>query len=224
MMGRIKSSSLLLVLGVVFLACSGGRQDPLGPVQGNGLTEGRLTMSGYYGPNVVVTRNNADSASQVIIAAVFTAFPKAADAAINRPSPNKWVRMTGDYQGYAVVDGVTEFAGTALNCNLEVTFYDYSDDGLFYFGGTLLYLGSIDRQGVTKDIRVNDEIKFAGPYTGFIRFNSFLLAIDDQGNPISVFAPPEVTNKIIRSGSVTFNSGGNKFIFDPYPPPRPENL
>ena len=223
-LSRIKSSSLLLVLGVIFLACSEGRQDPLGPVQGNGLTEGRLTMTGSYGPNVVVTRSNADSASQIIIEAVLTAFQKAVNAAVNRPSLTEWVRMTGGYQGYAVVDGSTELVETDLNCNLKVIFYDYSNDGLFYFGGSLQYLGSIDQQGVTGNIRINDEIKFAGPYTGFIRFNNFLLAVDEQGNPVSVFAPPEVTNRIIRSGSVTFNSGGNKFIYDPYPPPRPENL
>ncbi len=216
-MNRIKSLAFMLVLGVIFFACGEGRQDPTGPDPESGLTEGRLTK-GTDGPNLVVTLSNAASASQVINEAVFAALPKAAYAAARDPSITEPVRMTGDYSGYAVVDGSGTMVETSMKYDFKLTFYDYSDDGSIYIGGSLQYLSSIVNQGEQKKIvYVNGEIKFAGPYTGFINYNNLLLPIDGSENLISIFAPDPVLEDILRGGSVTFNSGGNEFTLNPYP-------
>jgi len=222
MMGWIKSLSLMLVLCLISFACSKGNQDPLGIDQENELPEGRLTTAlGSYGPNVVVSWSNADSASQTINEMVFTVFQKAADAFSGRPSMSEPVRMNGDYNGYAVVDGTSELVGKTVNFELKAIFYDYSDDGSIFIGGSLRYQGPIDVHRVTHDTRVNDEIKFAGPYGGFVRYNNLLLHTDEQGNLVSIFSPASVTNDLPRSGTVTYNSGENNFTLNPYPAPRP---
>ena len=216
-MNRIKSLTFILALGAIFLACSQGNQDPLGIDQENELPEGRLTLGGD-GPNLVVTLSNADSASQVINEAIFAALPKAADAVISDPSITEPVRMMGDYSGYAVVDGSATMVEKSMKYDFKLTFYDYSDGGSIYIGGSLQYLSSFVDQGETKKIvYVNGEIKFAGPYTGFIKYNNFLLPIDGSENPISIFAPDSVLEYVLRGGSVTFNSGGNEFTLNPYP-------
>ena len=216
MMSRIKSISILLFFGVVFLACSESRQDPMGIDQGNGLSEGSLTVSGD-GPNTVVTASNADSASQAINETALSAFQKAAFAFDIRPSQVEPVRMDGSYNGYAVVDGSAEKAGAISNYNLKATFYDYSDDGLIYIGGSLQFQGSMDKQGITKDIFVNDEIKFAGTYSGSLEYSNFRIPIDNMGNIISIFAPCAVIATIDRSGNLIFRSDGNVIIKNPYP-------
>ena len=221
-MNRIKSLSLLLVLWVIFFACGEGRQDPTGIDEGSGLTEGLLTK-GTDGPNLVVTSTNLDSAIQTVNEAVFAALPKAAYTVARDPSITEPVRMMGDYSGYAVVDGSATMVGTSMKYDLKLTYYDYSDDGLIYLGGSLQYLSSMVDQGVLKKIvDVKGEIKFAGPYTGFIKYNNFLLPIDGGENLISIFAPDSVLEDVLRGGSVTFNSGGNEFTLNPYPIPRPD--
>ena len=216
-MNRIKSLSVLLVLGTIFFACSGGNKDPMGiDQQDNELTEGRLTVSGD-GPNTVVSTSNADSASQIINEAALLAFQKAAYAFDVRPSLVEPVRMDGSYNGYAVVDGSAEKVGGINNYNLKATFYDYSDDGSVYIGGILQFQGSMDKQGITKDIHVDDEIKFAGPYSGSMEYNNFRIPIDNMGNIISIFAPCEVIAEIECEGTITFRSGSNDIIKNPYP-------
>jgi len=222
-MNRIKSLSLLLVLGVIFFACGEGRQDPTGIDEGSGLTEGLLTK-GTDGPNLVVTLSNADSASQVINEAVFAALPKAAYTVARDPSITEPVRMTGDYSGYAVVDGSATMVETSMKYDFKLTFYDYSDDGSIYIGGSLQYLSSSVNQGpIKKIVDVKGEIKFAGSYTGFIKYNNFLLQIDGGENLISIFAPDSVLEYVLHGGSVTVKSGDNTFaLINPYPIPRPD--
>ena len=219
-MNRIKSLSLLLVLWVIFFACGEGRQDPTGIDEGSGLTEGLLTK-GTDGPNLVVTSTNLDSAIQTVNEAVFAALPKAAYTVARDPSITEPVRMMGDYSGYAVVDGSATMVGTSMKYDLKLTYYDYSDDGLIYLGGSLQYLSSMVDQGVLKKIvDVKGEIKFAGPYTGFIKYNNFLLPIDGGENLISIFAPNSVLVDVLRGGSVTVKSGDNTFaLINPYPVP-----
>ena len=218
-MNRIKSLAFMLVLGVIFFACGEGRQDPTGIDGGSGLT---LTK-GTDGPNLVVTLSNADSASQTINVAIFAALPKAAYAVISDPSITEPVRMMGDYSGYAVVDGSATMVETSMKYDFKLTFYDYSDDGSIYIGGSLQYVSSSVNQGEQKKIvYVNGEIKFAGPYTGFIKYNNFLLPIDGSENLISIFAPDQVLEDVLRGGTVTFNSGGNEFKLNPYPDILPD--
>ena len=84
-------------------------------------------------------------------------------------------------------------------------------------GGMSFSFPSEKKNLVRKDVHVNGEIKFAGSYTGSIKFNRFILHVDNQGDLISIFAPDSVLEDIIPAGSVTINSGGNTYILNPYP-------
>jgi len=217
-MGGIKSLSLILVLGAVFSACSKGRQDPLGPDPESGLTEGLLNK-GTEGLNLVVTESNLDSAIQTVDEVVFAVFTKAAYTVMSDPGIKEALRTLGDYDGYAVVDGSTTLADTSIDTNVKLTLYDYSDDGLIYLGGSLQLQGIIYLNwGLTRGFRVNGKIKFAGPYSGFIKYNNFLLPADKGGNLISIFAASSLPD-VPRSGTVTVTSGGNEFWLNPYPIP-----
>ena len=215
----IKLSAFVLVLVVILAACSQGRQDPLGPGAEGGLTEGRLSR-GADGPNLALTSVNSDSAIQVIDEEVFSAFLKARSAVPAGSQAAEAVRITGDYSGYALVDGSTTLRELTAEYELKLTFYDYSHAGSIYIGGSLRYMGSanvVSYQELKQRIVVYDEIKVAGSYTGFVRFFGYLLPSDNTGNLISVFAPMEVLEEIDREGTVTFRSEENTFTFNPYP-------
>ena len=218
-MSRIKSLAFVLVVGMIFFACSKGRQDPMGIDDGNGLTEGRLTK-GTSGPNLLVTPSNSGSACQIIDEEIFSTYLKASSVLSAGSELDEAVRVTGDYSGYIVVDGSSTFSGRAILYNFDISFYDYSDSGLIFIGGGLQCAGSLNYffdDLVRQDVLVNGEIKFAGSYTGFIKFNRFILHVDNQGNLISIFAPDTVLENIIPRGTVTINSGGNTYTLNPYP-------
>ena len=206
------------MLGVALASCSQGRQDPLGAGSESGLTEGRLTL-GASGPNLMIDSVNVLTASQAIDEEVFTAFVKAGSAKPAGSETAEAVRMMGDYSGYAIVDGSVAVTGTSVSYDIKLTFYDYSNSASIFIGGGLQYLGSVDvisNRGIVQDVFVNGEIKFAGSYTGFVKYSNFLLPTDAQGNLISVFAPVDVLMNLSRGGSLTFNSGGNRYVLNPY--------
>lgn len=218
-MNLIKFLTFVLVLGVILTACSQGRQDPLGPGDGNGLTEGRLTR-GADGPNLLVTSSNSDSACQAVDEEVFSAYVKAGSSLSAGSEMAEAVRMMGDYSGYIIIDGSSILAETSVRYNLKLTFYDYSDAGSIYIGGGLQYYGSlnlISNHWVRHDVSVKGELKFAGSYSGFITFFAFLLPTDEQGDLLSVFAPDSVLENFIPGGIVRINSDGYTYFANPYP-------
>ena len=95
--------------------------------------------------------------------------------------------------------------------NPKVTFYNYSNEGYVFLGGAILL------STLTRGILVAGNLKFAGTYGGSIEYNDFRIPTDNTGNIISIFAPCKVIATIDRSGSVTFKSGGNSILTNPYP-------
>ncbi len=220
-MNRIKYLVFALVFGVAFICCSQDRQDPLGPGGESGLTEGRLTL-GADGPNLMIDSVNVLTACQAIDEEVFTAFVKAGFAKPAGSETAEAVRMMGDYSGYAVVSGSSTLSDTYIAYDIKLEFYDYSEAGSIYIGGALRYIGSkfkIADGWTVRNPRVTGQIKVAGPYTAYFQFNSLLLPTDDQGNLISIFAPNNVLESLIRGGSVSISSGDYTYFQNPYPEP-----
>ena len=218
-MNRIKSLAFVLVVGVTLTACSKDRHDPLGPGDGDGLTEGRLTR-GADRPNLLVTSSNSDSACQAVDEEVFSAYVQAGSSLSAGSELAEALRLTGGYSGYITVEGSSILTETAVRYNLKLTFYDYSDAGSIFIGGSLRYYGYlnlISNHWVRQNVSVQGELKFAGSYSGFVTFIAFLIPTDDQGDLLSVFAPDSVLANFIPGGSVKIESGGNTYTFNPYP-------
>ena len=213
-MNVIKSFTFILALGVALAACSEGKNDILGTDEE--LTEGSLTK-GAGGPNTVVSLSNQAGVSQDINEEVASAFAKAL-AAISRPrQSSESTRVMGNYSGYLVVDDsppldeVIQALGEEFPA-IKATFHDYSDAGGVYLGGVLFYAGDVQ-----SDILVAGNLKFAGAYGGYLEYDYFLIPTDNNGNIISIFAPCEIIYTITHRGDLTFRSGGNNFIINPYP-------
>lgn len=217
-MNRIKSLFPMLILCLIFFACNKGRQDPLGPDPESGLTEGLLNK-GTEEPNLVVTGSTLDTAIQVVNEAVFAALLKGADVVCFDLSMTEPVRQLGDYYGYMVAGGSATWADTTIDYSLKLTFYNYSDDGFIYLGGSTQFQSIMKTRGVTKNVLAEGKIKFAGPYAGFITYNNFMLPTDEAGNLISIFASDDVLMHTPRYGTVTVDSGENTFNLNPYPIP-----
>jgi len=221
-MNRFINLVATLALGVIITACSQGRQDPLGPNEQGGSNESYLTKGGD-GPNLVITEDNKLSACQKIDEKVFALFFNAASALSTGPQKTgESVRILGTYWGYAIVDGsaTSNQDSASFSYNLKLKLYDYSDSGSIYFGGNLQYASSgifLHDRWVNKFMLVTDSIQFAGAYTGSIKFNNFRLPADTLGQLISIFAPAIILKYVDRQGSVTINSGGNRFTLNPYP-------
>jgi hypothetical protein len=221
-MNRFINLVATLALGVIVTACSQGRQDPLGSNEQGGSSVSYLTKGGD-GPNLVITEDNKLSACQEIDEKVFALFLKAAISFSTGPQKTgEALRILGTYWGYAVVDGLTtsnqDSASFAYDLTLKL--YDYSDSGSIYIGGNLQYASSglfLHDKWANKILLVSDSIQFAGDYTGSIKFNKFRLPTDSEGQLISIFAPNIVLKTVARQGSVIINSGGNRFVLNPYP-------
>jgi len=218
-MPRIKHLFFLFLPAVIFTACSEGREDPIGPGT-SGLAAGRLTKSGD-GPNTVVTRANSDSAFQEINEELFTAYLKAVSALSTGPHPAEPVRMTGEYSGYAEVDGSTDLSASDMSFDFNVTFYDYSDSASTYIGGSMQYKGrasAVSYRILTRRLVVDGEIMFAGPFSGSVNYNRYLLLTEvDEGYLLSIFTPDTILTRYTPEGYLTFTSGGETFNVKPYP-------
>ncbi len=187
-MNHMKIALYMLASGIVLAACSQGRQDPLAVGAGEELTEGKLTMGGG-GPNLVVEENNKLEACQEIDEEVFTAYARACTSLSSVFQNNgEALRMLGQYSGYVVIDGSQSFTNeekTSLAYDFKLTFFDYSDSAAIFMGGSLRYQGAavfISPRWIRKNIIVQDSIKFAGAYSGSIKFGNFQLPTNDQGN------------------------------------------
>jgi hypothetical protein len=200
-----------LVFAAILVACSGGGQDP---VSAEGVIEsmdGRLSK-GASGPNITVSLDNLGHVAQDLNEVFFSTFIKQMSAL--ESSPTDTVRINGNYSGYAIIDNSPTLNQTekSLGYNVKLTFFDYSDGGQIFMGGAFLLAGSIPGE-----IFVAGNIQFAGTYGGSASYTNFMIPTDETGNMISIFAPCEIMDSIERSGSVTFKSGGNTIVRNPYP-------
>ncbi|HUU28942.1 MAG TPA: hypothetical protein VM123_14115 [archaeon] len=197
---RIKSFGFLLVLGIAFAGCGDNNNEPLGVDSGSTLTKGA------DGPNVVVTEQNGGTVRELMTGVVLKAFDKALAALASGTQLAATARITGDRSGYAQVDGSSTTGETAVNYDFTLKFYDYSDNGSLFIGSSLSYKGdvSVIAGKVYTKTTLNGEVKFAGPYSGSIKYSEF---ISQNGESTS---------------SVVFTSGGKTFTYNPEVPWGPQ--
>ena len=219
-MNRNKLLGFTLILFAAFAACGNGREDPL--VSEIDTAEGRLTL-GVDGPNELVTPSNGLSALQSIDEVLFKVYAKSTASLSYYSNLEASVRMDGNYSGYALVTGGVTAAGPKISYYFSLIYFDYSDAGYHFFGGTQQYSGNVEMLNsiaLIKKVVVNGEVEFAGLYKGSAAFENFPLPIDSTNTLVSLFdlydeyGEPKFPNWF---GKVTFDSNGQNFSLWPYP-------
>ena len=175
----------------------------------DGSSEGSL--ADHEGANEVVTASNVDTVTKEINAMAWDVFGRA----ILMPSFGKAAAsittnlngdVAGDKSGKASVIGtsVTKTTGiltTAVDYTIVSVFYDFSDDGEMYFGGSLTYKGSAKynskSQFESNTITYKGGLKFNGAYSGTEDITT-TVKVDSEGN-------------YSFEGTATVTSGGETF-------------
>jgi hypothetical protein len=215
----------LIAFGLIFAACGGDGNEPVGPGDSD-LAGGKLTKGGN-GANTVVTLAKSDSAFQEINEELFSVFNKASNELIKVVSVAQ-LRILGDHTGYAIIDGSADFTVSSftnenmMEFNFDATFYDYSDTGKTYIGGIMNYTGhsliTATNDVIPRWLIAEGEIKFAGPFGGSVEYHYFRIITEvDDGSLLSIFLPDSILMLYAPQGYLTVESGGESFVLEPYP-------
>ena len=132
-------------------------------------------------PNTVVTESNVEQVSQTINNKAWEMFGKALTMVkykTAKPSEGTIINLDGNVDGiksgYTKVKGTMtiNMSGTTVSSytyNFTCTFYNFSDDGQLWLGGSLTYTGSTDMSdynNIKYDITIKGGLKFNGTYEG----------------------------------------------------------
>ena len=211
--------AIMLVSGVVLTACSGSRNDPLGPGDSEPVP-GRLSK-GANGPNRVVTLANSDSVFQELNEELFTAYLKGLSTLSAHPELDETIRVNGWHSGYAEVDGSLAPSDTAIAFEFGLTFYDYSDSASIFIGGNMQFHGRaslVNQELRPRSLFAEGEFQFAGLYNGSVEYHFFLIITEENsGTLMSIFTPDSILSYYHNQGYLTFESGGSSFFLQPYP-------
>ncbi|MFH1070957.1 MAG: hypothetical protein V1794_15165 [Candidatus Glassbacteria bacterium] len=220
---RIRFFLLLFISLTVWTGCSNDRGDPLAAGDKSGSFGGSL-VSGADGPNLAVTEQNRLGLCQEVFSQLYSVYLKAVPAVLTAPDIAGGVRVLGNYKGYTVVRDLTDVPDTLRNNRtlyfvLAVTFFDYSESGGLFLGGSAGYSTSTEKIGAEweqRDILLSDGLAFAGNFSGSIEFENFLLPVDPAGGLIGVGASAGELSSHLLTGEVIITSGGQTFRFNPY--------
>ncbi|MFH1070959.1 MAG: hypothetical protein V1794_15175 [Candidatus Glassbacteria bacterium] len=204
--------ALLSAFAALWAGCSNERGDPLAaPGEGGSLSAGR------NGPNLAVNAQNQLALCQEAFEQLFGAYLKALLLRASAPTAGETVRFLGNYTGYALVGAVQDSAADSLAASLAagssfvVTFYDFSESGKLFIGGSIEYAGSL-----REDLYLDNAIAFAGDYSGTMKFLNFRLPVDSSNNLFPVTATTEELLSHPAVGNVQITSGDYKVLFNPY--------
>ncbi len=202
---------LLMVCIAIFFVSGCSKKDDGGgsPTGGGSSSDGSL--SEHTGANTVVTESNVDQVTTEINNVALSVFGRAMQTAFyGKAVTNETINLRGDVigiqSGKAAVSGkiinkmdFTAYVGT--DYDFTCTFFDFSDDGELYFGGSLLYKGSAKYSKTTLESRtiiIKGGMKFNGKYSGTEDFTTTVTAIISTG-------------KTTYNGATTVTSGGKAF-------------
>ncbi|HUU28458.1 MAG TPA: hypothetical protein VM123_11660 [archaeon] len=212
---------LAVAAAAIWAACSTNRSDPLSADLGTNDYGGSLN-TGKDRPNLAVTEQNKLELCQEVFEQLYSSFLKGCGITANAPFPGEAVRITGNYNGYAVVNtqpDTLEVSQTIVSSTFEITYFNFSESGKLFFGGKIGFSGSWGKGGdsrVPDDILLGLGLVFAGYFSGSIEFENFSLPIDSTGKLIKVDASAFDLISHPAQGSVTIRSGSETFKFNPY--------
>jgi len=182
-MKALKTFALLLFVALFAFACGDDGDD--NPADGggdnNGSTSGassKGSLSTHSGNNTVVTSDNAAQVSNIITTKSHEVFGRALQTAAPKTvagiTQNLNGKVNGNKSGYAQVTGtvVVNYNGTSVGSttyNFTCTYNDFSDDGALWFGGQVVYTGTMTMNTATSysyNLKFNGGMKFNGTYEG----------------------------------------------------------
>jgi hypothetical protein len=210
-MKSVKVLSVFLFVSFLVFSCgdSGSNKKDENPT-GGGANAGSL--SNHEGTNANVTTDNVETVSSEINTTAWEVFGRALQTVTSKvanPTADYTQQLKGDVNGNnsgkATVNGkyVVKMSGTtptSYNYSFTCTYYDFSDDGLLWLGGTMTFSGAYNLTNYTYNITVKGNISFNGSYEGVEVFTAvFDIDINQATQTYTV------TTKV-TSGGETFES------------------
>ena len=216
--------SILIFISLAYLtSCSNNRVDPVATENVAGDFGGWLA-SGGDGPNEIVEYGERLIFFQNIFTRFYGSFKKSLFPLAMAPSFINSVRVLGNSKGNFTVEYSDVIPDSLKNSstnyyNLNMTFYDYSDDGRNYLGGKLSCSTSIKIStggSEQADMLLDGGLVFAGDYTGSIEFDNFNALLHSDGKLVGLSPDSVDLSKHIVSGNIIIRSGDETFTFNPY--------
>jgi len=195
-------------IAIVFVpGCSDNDDGDKSPT-GGGSSAGSL--SDHAGANAVVTEDNVDEVTAEINTTAWRVFGAGlTKIQVGKPA-DYTTNLSGDVvglkNGKATVKGkiVTKMnvaTVSGVDYDFTCTFYDFSDDGQLYLGGSLSYKGSAkysNNMPESQTITIKGGLKFNGKYSGEEDFTTTVTINMSTG-------------KASYEGTTTVTSGGKTF-------------
>ncbi|MFA6471260.1 MAG: hypothetical protein WCU00_04380 [Candidatus Latescibacterota bacterium] len=163
-----------VILSVFLAASCSDNEDSstTGPGTSGNSTAGSLAT--HAGTNFKVTEANVDSVSETVTETTYEVFGKALAAAGSAKTAKTAIDIplsgtaNGSVSGHASVSGkyVVSSDYNTITYNFTCTFYDYSDDGKLYYGGSIVYTGTWVMSTEAYNLTFRGGLKFNGAYEG----------------------------------------------------------
>ena len=203
-----KLFEILLMACIAIFFVPGCSKNAGDSITNGGSSEGSL--ADHEGANEVVTASNVDTVTKEINAMVWDVYGRAIMMPSFKAATNVTTNLNGDVagdtSGKASVIGtaVTKLTGiltTGVDYTIVSVFYDFSDDGEMYFGGSLTYKGSV---------KYNSKSQFESntiTYKGGLKFNGAYSGTEDITTTVKV----DSAGNYSFEGTATVTSGGETF-------------
>lgn len=207
-MRNVKVLAFLVLSAFLAFSCSKNDDSSTGPSGGGNSNSGSLSTHSS-GKNLVVTQANVDSVSDIVTETTYEVFGKALQAAgtgLAKPAIDIPLSGTveGTVSGHATVSGKCVYSTdySSETFNFTCTFYDYSDDGILFYGGSIVYTGNFTMGQDTEvyNLTFKGGVKFNGAYAGTQDFTTTYV-VNMRTSSVSIQSTINTT-----SGGKTFTS------------------
>ena len=216
MMKRARYLVYLFVIAMLAWSCG---DDEKSPTDGNGdSTTGLSATAGDIGAhtdkaNAPVTAQNVETVGADVNEIAFDVFGRALSASqVGKASLDYTVNLNGEVTGIvsgkATVNGkyTNKMNGTTVTSadyDFTCTFYDFSDDGIYYLGGQMSFDGlmtyTANMQPGLYNLTIKGNITFRGAHAGTEEFTSTIIMDMTETN----YDPHYTTTLTVTSGGET---------------------
>ena len=198
----------LVMISVGMFSGFGCSKDNGGSPTGGDVNAGSFSERSNV-PNEPVTAGNADQVISEINTVAMNTYAKALTN-VEKPAASITTNLGGDVAGLkngkADIDGKvnTKSSGltlTGVDYDVNCTYYDFSDDGELFLGGSIVYTGTVkydvNFQPTDISVTMKGGLRFNGTYEGSEEF--------------TVTIKTDITGTSTYEGTATITSAGKTF-------------